>query len=996
MADVNKITVSIDGEEYGLKKATQEAKKDIDSVSSSAISLGKIAMGNVLGNAITAAFGKIKQVVDESKQAFMDASSSMTKLATVMTQRGATQEQYDEIIKLTDAEEKLGVVSNDAMLNGLQELSTYVAKADSLKKLTNTMNNLIVQQHGYNGTADHALQTATMMGKVLQGQTGGMERIGYHLSEAEKAVFQFGTEEERVALLTEIVNDNLGDMNHALGQTDAGKQIQLANTWSQLKAQIGELAAAVGNVLIPIFSVIANVVGRAIAYVKAFFALFGVKTSGGAAATAGSVSDAADAVGDYGNAASGAAKQAKKALAAFDEMNVLTEKTSSGAGGGGGGLDILDGIEASAEAINWKSLIPDIDLPDWVNKIANLFKEIDGSKLQKSWEKLWTAIRKVMQSVLKIGQSFITDFIYPVTKFATENLLPRVFEATAEAIQMIDLANIENAFSHIFTAAARFGQTLMEIFAGVYERIAPIVGWIANFVVPPALEAIGVVINAIAATIGGLWDAISAFYDATIKPILDGIAAALEPILSLLDEAFGSVNENASLWDGFRNIISSVASAIMTLLKPAFDLIGWVVENVLKPALGWLYSILEGILMTFGLVKPKADEYKNSQTLLEEATRGAAEASERQEQALQAVSNAQLSATNAELRLLELTEEAQKKRAKYNEMLNKGTFSQEDLTKAELEAQIAEQRLEAQMYTLEESVKNVTEEQKAYNQECVNEIQNSQKAEMARMQAEGDYMGMLIALQDLTHGAQDFQLESGKMYTLTKEEGAIMAQTLMEEFDKSSKGFHNMIQDYQDAGNDIRGFFQRVKTDAQEALAATVSSGNAFDDGIAKGIIQNAWIVRNAAAWLAQQGKDAFDYVLRIQSPSKVMAEDGGFFVKGVERGIAAEAPTLIKATEEMGTAMVDAFNSAPKFQDLGTLDIADKFGELTARAQGTLELQNEATNGAIDQLAQAISNLADQNQEIVVKIGEETIIEKVVDGINNASRMRNQTVLQL
>jgi hypothetical protein len=93
---------------------------------------------------------------------------------------------------------------------------------------------------------------------------------------------------------------------------------------------------------------------------------------------------------------------------------------------------------------------------------------------------------------------------------------------------------------------------------------------------------------------------------------------------------------------------------------------------------------------------------------------------------------------------------------------------------------------------------------------------------------------------------------------------------------------------------------------------------------------------------------------------------------------------------------MVDAFNSAPKFQDLGGIDIADKFQDLTAKAQGTLEIQSESTNQAIDQLTQAIGELATQDQRVVVKIGEETLIDKVVEGINNASLMRNQTVLNL
>ena len=203
-------------------KAVKKELKQLEATSKTAskgVSTAMIAMGSIVANVVTGVVSKalsgLNDVLAESDQAYKDTSSSLTKLATVMKQRGATQAQFNEVVKLTEAEEQLGVVSASAQQNGLQELATYVGKAESLKQLTNVMNNLIVQQHGYNATADQALQTATMMGKVLQGQTGGMERIGYHLDDAEIKLFNYGTEEERVALLTEIVNDNLGDMNRA-------------------------------------------------------------------------------------------------------------------------------------------------------------------------------------------------------------------------------------------------------------------------------------------------------------------------------------------------------------------------------------------------------------------------------------------------------------------------------------------------------------------------------------------------------------------------------------------------------------------------------------------------------------------------------------------------------------------------------------------------------------------------------------------------------------
>ena len=1001
MPEPNKLSVRITGDESGLKEATKQARQDIQSVSDAALSLGDIAKGTALGttaaHAFMAVFKKVASVVRESMQAFDDASASMTKLATVMTQRGATQQQYDEILALTNAEEKLGVVSATAMQNGLQELATYVGKADSLKKLTNTMNNLIVQQHGYNASAEQALQTATMMGKVLQGQTGGMERIGYHLDEADKALFNYGTEEERVALLTSIVNENLGDMNHALGQTDTGKQIQLANTWAQLKAQVGELARAVGSVLIPVFSAVANVVGRAIAYVKAFLKLFGIQTGNSANGTAAAVSGAADAVGDYGDAASGAAKKAKKALAAFDEMNVLTEQTDSGSGsGGGGGVDILGDLEASAEAINWNSLIPDIELPDWVNRIKNLFSDIDFSKLQASMEKFWNTLKKSIKGVLKIGEKLVENLIAPLAEFAIENALPRVFDAISDALDGINFDAIAEAAGHVWAAFERIGEVIMGAVADVAEALSPIITWLANFVVPPALEIIGTILNTIGAVIGGIWDAIVGLYENAIKPLLDALAGVFEPILTFLNDVFGAVNENESAWDGFRQVIEGVASFLLGGLKIAFEAIAWVLNNVVKPIVEGVIGIFRLFTDALGITSSNTREYETTQDRLEQATTRAAEASERQKQAIEDVGNAQLAASNAELRLLDLTKEATEKRNKYNSMVDAGTYSQEDLTRAQLEAEIAEGRLEAQMDTLKQATQETIDAQEEYINSITTEIAETTRAEMYRKAAEGDFEGIYIALEELMHGEHEFALQSGESFTMTEDMCRSMAGGILQEIDSTEQGFSDWLDWTEEIGHNIRGVFEQLKESARDNLADTAPSGEAFADGVARGIIKNKWVVQNAARELAEAGKTTFNYVLSIKSPSRVMMKSGINFAEGVEIGVEKEIPALEKVTSAMGTAMVDSFNAAPKFRDLGTIDIADQFNELTARAQGTLELQNNTTNDAIDQLSQAISNLANQDQKVVVKIGEETLYDKIINGINDASRMRNQTVINL
>lgn len=1001
MSEVNKLSVKITGDESGLKKATREAKQDIQEVAGSAISMGKIiggtAIGSFLGGAISGILSNIGRIATSSKQAFDDASASMTKLATVMTQRGATQQQYDEVLALTNAEEKLGVVSATAMQNGLQELATYVGKAESLKKLTNTMNNLIVQQHGYNSSADQALQTATMMGKVLQGQTGGMERIGYHLDEADKAVFNFGTEEERVALLTEIVNDNLGDMNRALGQTDTGRQIQLANTWEQLRAQIGELARAVGNILIPVFSAVANAVGKAIAYVKAFLALFGVKTANNATVAASSVGGATDAVNDYGNAATGAAKKAKKALAAFDEMNVLTEQSSSGGGGGGGGgVDILGDLEASAEAINWGSLIPDIDLPAWVDRIRNMFSDIDFSKLQKSMEKFWSSLKRAIKGVLSIGETFIEKFIAPLVKFAAENALPRLFDATSNALDSIDFDKINTSAGHAFSGLERVGEVLLDIWVGIREIMEPIGAWLANFVIPPALEIIGTILNTIAAVLGGIWDAVVGLYNGAVKPLLDALAAAFEPLLNFLAETFGALNENGEAWDGLRNIIEAVASFLLSFLKPAFEAVTWVITNIVAPAI----EILVGALKTIfgwlgdliGAITGTAREEENLSIKVSENTKqwddnadgilSAAEAMEHWDDVVMQVNN-------AEIKLMNSQEELRKKTAALDEYVQMYGRTQEELTKL-----YHDNKLE----TLGLSDDALVKLKRA--------IIEAENAEIKMHAAQDEKRKADIAEQQMISAMwQDYNDLGRKLVEVAKQHGINSeeynkAKNAMDEARKKAESYGeaNMsIIDWtraaakavEEMGNKTINAAGRMKG-AADVLGGDIGDGFIVGLDRKNGALYNAGV--RAGRTVIQGARAGAD----THSPSKAAMEIGRFVDEGLVIGLKDEQAAVEQTATMIGNTLIDAVNSAPKFRDLGTIEIADQFADLTARAQGTMELQSESTNDAIDQLAQAIHNLAEQNQEVVVKIGEETIIDKIVGGINEASRMRNQTVINL
>ena len=73
--------------------------------------------------------------------------------------------------------------------------------------------------------------------------TSALRRVGITFTEAQEAAIKNGNEQERAAMLAQIITDNVGEMNKALAKTDAGKQKQLANVMGALKAKIGSLVS---------------------------------------------------------------------------------------------------------------------------------------------------------------------------------------------------------------------------------------------------------------------------------------------------------------------------------------------------------------------------------------------------------------------------------------------------------------------------------------------------------------------------------------------------------------------------------------------------------------------------------------------------------------------------------------------------------------------------------------------------------------------------------
>lgn len=174
------------------------------------------------------------------------------KLTTIYRDRmGATKKAAKSTMELASALQAQGVVGDEVTISGAQQLATFAKYPKTVDALLPAMDNLLVQQHGLNGTTQDAVGIANLMGKAMQGQTGALTRVGITFTDAQAKVLKYGNEQERAATLAKVINDNVGNMNEEFAKTDAGKLQQAKNT-------LGDIGEKIGATLMPAISSIAK------------------------------------------------------------------------------------------------------------------------------------------------------------------------------------------------------------------------------------------------------------------------------------------------------------------------------------------------------------------------------------------------------------------------------------------------------------------------------------------------------------------------------------------------------------------------------------------------------------------------------------------------------------------------------------------------------------------------------------------------------------------
>ena len=166
-----------------------------------------------------------------------------TRLATVMQARfgasGSTISAMKDVLK----EQELATgYSYEMLTNGAQELATYITDAKTLKGLMPVLANM-AKQGGVN-SEQGMMSYATMLGKVMGGDMGGMSERGYVFTDAEKQAFKLMNEEQKLAFITKTVNESIGQQAGMLNALNA-------QSVKSISVQLGNMRKELGGALKP-------------------------------------------------------------------------------------------------------------------------------------------------------------------------------------------------------------------------------------------------------------------------------------------------------------------------------------------------------------------------------------------------------------------------------------------------------------------------------------------------------------------------------------------------------------------------------------------------------------------------------------------------------------------------------------------------------------------------------------------------------------------------
>lgn len=574
-------------------------------------------------NRVTASFSKLTEAYNTQ----IEAEARLA--ATMRNSTSASDKQIQSVKDLAASLQEVGVVGDEVQLAGAQELATYVGTTESIKKMLPVLNDMIAQQYGFSASTDSAVTIATMLGKVLQGQTSALSRYGYKFDEAQEQLLKYGTEEQRVATLAAVVEESVSGVNAALADTPTGKIKQLSNDFGDLKETAGKLLSEIVYPVVVYLDVIVKKLNSAFSAASGGIkSLLGIKDSdvsfgGGSSELADSSAEAADNFEDIAKSAQKAEKANKGSLSAFDELNVLAQEDNEN--------DITDVLPVPESDSAEIEITPTFDTTEIEEKTDAFIDTITKKlkPLKDAFGKLKEAAAPFKEHIGEGLKWFYDNVLKKLGEWVIGEGFPAFITAFSGFLKLVDKIGtlvgdtLKSLWDNFFSKAASFvGDAIVKILEAIGQTfsdiadnpdavltltiIAEIIGLIAagvamfNFITGlPALIAtlvspLGLIIVALVA-IGIVIAEIITNWDTLKEAWIEGV----KTIKANIDSMWNKLKSGAKdAWEAVKTVFGKVGAFFGDVFSKAWEK----VKEVFSKGGAVFKGIKEGILSAFKAV----------------------------------------------------------------------------------------------------------------------------------------------------------------------------------------------------------------------------------------------------------------------------------------------------------------------------------------------------------------------------------------------------------
>lgn len=559
-----------------------------------------------IGKGVTDFAADIKNLVNRAISSFKQITAAyQTQIeaearlgATMRNSTSATKEQIQSVKDLASALQETGVVGDEVQLAGAQELATYVESADSIKTMLPVLNDMIAQQYGFSASTDSAVTIATMLGKVLQGQTSALSRYGYSFDENQEKLLKFGTEEQRVATLAAVVEESVSGVNKALADTPTGKVKQLSNDFSDLKETVGKMLT---DVLYPVVTVLDTLVKK----INAVFSsisdrireVMGITDStdinlGQSFEDVEEVTEeAAQNTADMADSSQEAEKANKENLSDFDELNVLSQPESTDD----------STAEQLAEETTQAEILAD-QITDTESRIDDLSDAAAGVDFSFIQEKIQAVIDFISPLVEKVKGFFgsIKDSIlswwenggseafdkFKNTLIGIKNVIVDIWKSYVSPF----LSYIGKSLSQLWSEHIKpLWSGVLEVISAWWEAVSAI--W-DNLLEPLYETFVKRIMVGVMGVLKSLWDLIVDLFK-VIADIVKNLLRIIKGVYEFIAGVFTGNLEKA--FDGIEDIFSGFVGVIWTIFKGAINVMVDALNTVWSAVYGVIKSIVDGI-----------------------------------------------------------------------------------------------------------------------------------------------------------------------------------------------------------------------------------------------------------------------------------------------------------------------------------------------------------------------------------------------------------------